>query len=76
MHSVQTVSHSIEKEVIIEMAALSVSIVANVRGVDIPWDDLSPELKREISTKLHNDAMSMAGYEKAPQKRQLHKEQI
>jgi len=57
------------------MATLSVSIVANVRGVDIPWEDLSPDLKREISTKLHNDAMSVAGYEKAPKKRQLHREQ-
>lgn len=56
------------------MAALLVVVVANVRGEDILWEDLSPDLKRKVSTKLNNDAMSVAGYEKAPQKRQLHKE--
>lgn len=72
MNSVQIVLHSIEKEVITEMAALQISIVANVRGEDIPWENLSPDLRRKIVTKLHNDAMSVAGYENAPEKRQLH----
>lgn len=76
-NKVQTVQHSIEKEVIIEMAALTVSIVANVRGEDIPWEDLPKDLKKKISIKLNDDAMYVAGYErKAPEKRQLPKEQI
>ena len=51
------------------MAALFVTIVANIRGEKIPWEDLPPDLKQKISTKLHNDAMSVAGYEKVPKKR-------
>lgn len=56
------------------MAALLISVVVNVRGEDIPLKDISPDLKRAVWTKLNNDAMYTAGYEKAPQKQQLHKE--
>lgn len=58
------------------MAALLVSVVANVRGEDIPWKDLQEDLQDEIYTKLNDDAMYVAGYEKkAPEKQQLPTEQ-
>lgn len=50
------------------MAALLVSIIANVSGKEIPWQDLSPEYKKKIATKLNNDAMRVAGYEAVPNK--------
>ena len=44
------------------MAALGFSIVANIAGKEVPWEDVSPELKKRISTKLLDDAMIAAGY--------------
>lgn len=55
------------------MAALLVKIIANVKNAKISWEDLSPDLKSKISTKLHNDAMSVAGYEKAYKEQELPK---
>lgn len=55
-----------EKEVIIEMAALLIKVIANVRDKKILWEDLSPDLQRDVITKLHNDSMSVAGYEMLP----------
>lgn len=37
--------------------------------------EASADCSRKIATELHNDAMREAGYEKAPKKRQLPKEQ-
>lgn len=47
------------------MAELLVNIMANVGGEDIPWEALPQDLRQKISTRLHNDAMSAAGYKKA-----------
>ena len=46
------------------VAALTVSIIANVGGVKIPWEDLDEDQRRKIATKLNDDAMMAAGYKK------------
>lgn len=45
--------------------ALSVTIIANIDGKKIPWEKLGEEKKREVATKLHSEAMRVAGYEKS-----------
>lgn len=42
--------------------ALSVRIIANMGGQEIPWEDVPEEQKRQIATKLNDDAMKAAGY--------------
>lgn len=46
------------------VAELVVSIIANIGGVKIPWNELDAKKKREIATKLNDDAMMAAGYKK------------
>lgn len=48
--------------------ALSVRIIANIGGQKIPWGDVPEEQKRQIATKLNEDAMKAAGYIKRQEK--------
>lgn len=48
--------------------ALSVRIIANVGGQKIPWEDVPEEQKRQIATRLNEDAMKVAGYIKKQEK--------
>ena len=44
--------------------ALSIRIIASIDGKKVPWEEVPAEQKRMIATKLNDDAMKAAGYEK------------